>query len=278
MAYITDARDNGHWFARIFLMIVNLFTIALGVVTTLVGLATLGYANTTTNFGNTTQTINVNGTLQIFGGDANSNIGGSHLTTDIKTIGIILLAYGCFIFVSSLCGCIGACTRNIGVLSCYMGTLSFDVVLTLAASIYGIVVVINRQKDWDGQSLQSWTQLQDYEKDFYQWEFDCCGYAQGDSAAYTGSDRFYAGEPTVNFCTPNATATKKATDYPGCHTASHDYWNRWIVYVAGGAAVAIVVLLAAIGAAHNAKRKRVIVQDDMRQPLTTGVVIIGQRY
>ncbi|KAJ3128509.1 hypothetical protein HK101_005389 [Irineochytrium annulatum] len=223
-------------------------------------------------------------------GDADRNVtfvtstGANGLTTTsvdegatMKAIGIFFIAYGVFFFTTAICGLVGACNRNHGLLSCYIGTQTLVALLTIAGAIWSIVTLNGRKTDWKNQNVESWNSLQDADKDFYQWEFNCCGYDKGDKNAYTGTIRFYENEPP-NFCAPNATATTPdPSTYSGCHDASQAYWTALMISTAVAALVSFLFLMCSIGAAHHARRMNRIRADASQMPLNPNVVIVEQQ-
>ncbi|KAJ3214596.1 hypothetical protein HDU67_001461 [Dinochytrium kinnereticum] len=184
----------------------------------------------------------------------------------LRAIAITLIVYGAFILLTAVCGFFGACTRNNGLLGCYISTLVFDVILTIAVAIYSIVVLVNRMKEWDNYSVTDWTGFNDAQRDYYQLSFGCCGFDESNSNAYTGESFFLE----ANNCT---TAAITAKTYPGCKQAGHDYYYRFALYDGIGSAVILVILLCCISAAHHARKT--YYNDSARQPMVT---VIAQRY
>ncbi|KAJ3104549.1 hypothetical protein HDU97_009061 [Phlyctochytrium planicorne] len=228
-------RENKKIVSRTWLVIINLISFLVSIAIMALGIMILKSAKSASE-------------------KASDNIDSSSVDVDsvqnavynlLKTIGITLTVYGAFIVLTSICGFFGGCTRNDNLLSCYMSTLAFDVLLTIGIMIFAIVSLQKKVKEWDGYSEQDWVGFSNSQKDYYQIAYGCCGYDSNQSNAYTGKS-FYLEK---NDCA----ADNKAT-FPGCHDAGHNYFSRLTTFTGVSGGVILLILFVSIGAAHHARR------------------------
>ncbi|KAJ3214595.1 hypothetical protein HDU67_001460 [Dinochytrium kinnereticum] len=169
----------------------------------------------------------------------------------LRAIGITLIIYGSFILLTATCGFFGACTRRSGLLSCYISSLVFDVILTLAVTIYTLVVLIGKMNEWDKYTVVDWNGFNNAQKDYYQLSFGCCGFDQKNNLPYLGESHFV----DSNNCT---TAAIEAKTYLGCQMAGHNYYYMLTIYNAIASSVVMAILLASIGAAHQTRKREFV--------------------
>ncbi|KAI8846389.1 hypothetical protein BC829DRAFT_445411 [Chytridium lagenaria] len=146
----------------------------------------------------------------------------------------------------------GGCTRHSGLLGCYMSTLIFDIILTLAVGIYSIVVLVNKMKEWDQYDTQKWKDFTPVEK-----------ITTSNSDAFVGKSLFVDN---------NTCISTSLSSYPGCQSAGHDFYYRLALFDGIGSAVILLILLISAGAAHHARRQYHL------EPASQPMVTVQNRY
>ncbi|KAJ1548737.1 hypothetical protein HK405_015932 [Cladochytrium tenue] len=141
----------------------------------------------------------------------------------VSGIAIALIVYGCITLATGLCGCLGACTRARGFITAFFVGLSISLLVTVASGSYAIQNAKNRQAEWSALTARDWSAAADTDRALAQFVYSCCGYAQGDSLAYTGAALF----SDQNGSNPCAVASSAAT-YPGCYAAGNTFWQSRI--------------------------------------------------
>ncbi|KAJ3089110.1 hypothetical protein HDU96_003901 [Phlyctochytrium bullatum] len=246
-------RESKKIFSRVWLVIINLIAFLLSIGITTLGVLTLVWANTAS------QSVDVNGAADVNVEDVKKAV-----YDMLRIIGWALAIYGAFILLTSLFGMIGGCTRNEGVLSCYISTVVVDILLTIGVAIYACVTLLNKKKEWEDMSEATWKGYTDSQKYFYQVQFRCCGFNANQSFPYLGQPIF----KDVDF----SCAANNYTTVPGCQTAATDFYKRMVLYDGVGAGVIFIILLTCVGAAHQARRAFYLQREPAAQPMVVGVV------
>lgn len=129
--------------------------------------------------------------------------GYTDLSDFVSDPAIIIIAVGCFIFVISFCGCVGALRENIGLLKAYMIVL---IIILLLECIGGILAfsfwpetkkLINTKVQ---VAIRKYTNNQDLRNliDRIQYEFKCCGSTNTDD--WDWNSYYSCGATTIQSC------------------------------------------------------------------------------
>ncbi|KAJ3106293.1 hypothetical protein HDU96_008284 [Phlyctochytrium bullatum] len=174
-----------------------------------------------------------------------------------------LAVYGFFVLLTSVFGIVGACTRNSGILSCYIGTVAVSLVFTIAGMIYTLVTLSKKKNDWSNMTLDTWKAYDDYERYLYQFQFQCCGFNMVDgkrTAVYTGIPSAFQSVGYDYSC-----STTVDSSIAVCQEAAVEYFRKASISQGVVSAIAALLLVTCIGAAVQARKS--FSMDGAAQPM-----------
>ncbi|KAI8849703.1 hypothetical protein BC829DRAFT_489207 [Chytridium lagenaria] len=244
--------------SRTWLIVINVLSCIISVIGCIIGGFAISRAGSSAE--KTTSDLTKSSGVNVDTSDANEA-----LTALFKAIGIGFIAYFAFVFLTSLCGAIGGCTRNTGVLSCYISTVLFDMVVTLGICIYGLVVLIKEMKNWESYSLQNWNSQTDAYKDYYQNTFSCCGIDSNNSGAYRETFSLFGGGRNLCSAVP-------LVNVQSCQIGGRDFYYRIALYGGIGGGVILAILAISVGAAYHARKSERSLQTAASTPSVVNVI------